>query len=187
MSNGKGRQGLSLKQAMREVRIAHAERNDVIVELREAEHARLEVLAEALQGVFDDLPKDHDQLLGGLMPGNPPRFWVDATTFVVMGRDKRQYQFVKDTRLGRTALAESTSVDTIADAVTRYVAERIIEREQAIESDWLTTAIRRQRRGAEKARVGSESLAMVWGLSGFGLGMIAGMFLLLAYAWFMVG
>jgi hypothetical protein len=112
---------------------------------------------------------------------------VDATAFVVMGRDKRQYHFVKDTRLGRTVLAESNSVDTIADAVTRYVAERILEREQAIESDWLTTTIRRQHRGAEKARAGSESFAVIWGLSGFGLGMIAGMFLILAYAWFMVG
>src|SRR5687768_7224302 len=150
MSNGKGGQGLSLKQAMREVRIAHADRNDVIVELREAEHARLEVLAEALQGVFDDLPKDHDQLLGGLMPGNPPRYWVDATSFVVMGRDKRQYQFVKDTRLGRTVLAESANVDTIADAVTRYIAERIVEREQAIEADWLSASARRMGAAARR-------------------------------------
>jgi hypothetical protein len=187
MSNGKGRQALDLKQAMREVRIAHAERNDVVVELREAEQARLELLAEALQGVFDDLPKDHDQLLGGVIPGSPPRFWVDATSFVVMARDKRQYQFVKDTRLGRTVLAESNSVDTIADAVTRYVAERILEREQAIEADWLTSALRRRRRVADAGRAGSENFAVIWGLLGFGLGMIAGMFLLLAYAWFMVG
>ncbi len=62
-----------------------------------------------------------------------------------MGRDKRQYQFMKDSRLGRTALAESTNVEVIADAVTRYVAERIVEREQAIEGDWLTKAIRSRR------------------------------------------
>ena len=182
----RGRQSPDLKRALREVRIAHAERNDVVVELQEAEQARLELLAEALQGVFDDLPQDHEQLLTGLLPGRPPRYWVDATAFVVMGRDKRRYEFVKDTRLGRTALAESNSVEAIADAVTRYVAERIVEREQAVEADWLGAAVRRGR-GAAPRHVGPESLAVIWGLCGFGLGMIAGMFLLLAYAWFMAG
>lgn len=158
----------------------------MVAELREAEQARLELLAEALEGVFEDLPPDHDQLLLGILPGDPPRFWVDATSFVVMGRDKRQYQFVKDTRLGRTVLKESTSLEVIADAVTRYVAERVVEREQAIESDWLSKAIR-GRGGLFGERRGVDNYSVIWGLGGFGLGMIAGMFLLLAYAWFSAG
>jgi hypothetical protein len=176
----------ALRRAIREVRIAHAERNDVVADLREAEQARLELLAEALEGVFQDLPPDNEQLLLGILPGQPPRFWVDATSFVVMGRDKRHYQFVKDTRLGRTVLAESTGVDAIADAVTRYVAERIVEREQAIEANWLTTAARNRRAALGSGRAIKDNLSVVWGLCGFGLGMIAGMFLLLAYAWFTV-
>ena len=187
MTDGKAKPVVDLKRVMREIRIAHAERNDVVVELREAEQARLELLAEALEGVFDALPPNHDQLLLGVLPGQPPRFWVDATSFVVMGRDKRLYQFVKDTRLGRTTLAESASVETIADAVTRYLYESIVESEQAIESDWLTKAIRRTANGTAAARLGAENYAVIWGLCGFGLGMIAGMFLLLAYAWFAAG
>jgi hypothetical protein len=123
----------------------------------------------------------------GILPGTPPRFWVDATSFVVMARDKRQYQFAKDTRLGRTMLAESNDVETIADAVTRYVAERIVERQQAVESDWLTKAIRSKRGSLSAApQSSSDNFPLIWGLCGFGLGMIAGMFLLIAYAWFMV-
>jgi hypothetical protein len=186
MSDGGMRRAPDLKRALREVRIAHAERNDVVVDLQEAELARLELLAEALDGVFVDLPQGHEQLLLGILPGRPPRYWVDATAFVAMGRDKRQYQFVKDTRIGRTVLAESHGVEAIADAVTRYVAERIVEREQAIEADWLMTSIRR-RSGVEPRRSRPDNQAVVWGLCGFGLGMIAGMFLLLAYAWFMAG
>ncbi len=187
MVEGRPRRIIDLKHAIREVRIAQSERNDVVVELREAEQARLELLAEALDGVFNDLPSDHDQLLLGVLPGDPPRFWVDATSFVVMGRDKRQYQFVKDTRLGRTVLKESPSLEVIADAVTRYVAERIVEREQVMEADWLTRTIR-GRGGLFGARRRSvETDAVIWGLGGFGLGMIAGMFLLLAYAWFIAG
>ena len=181
------RRVVDLKHAIREVRIAQSERNDVVVELRETELARLELLAEALEGVVKDLPPDHDQLLLGILPGETPRYWVDATSFVAMGRDKRQYQFLKDTRLGRTSLAESTSLEVMADAIMRYVAERVVEREQALEGDWLNRAVR-ARGGllsADKPR--SDDHSLVWGLAGFGLGMIAGMFLLLAYAWFSVG
>jgi hypothetical protein len=189
MVEGRPKRAGDLKRAIREVRIAHAERNDVLVELRDAEQARLEILADALEGVFDDLPPGHEQLLLGILPGNPPRFWVDATSFVMMGRDKRLYQFLKDTRMGRTMLAENTSVDAIADAVTRYVAERIVEREQGIESDWLMRASRR-RRGVLAGTEGGarkDNIALVWGLCGFGLGMIAGVFLLVAHAWVMAG
>lgn len=187
MIEGSRKHGLGLKRVLREARIAHAERNDVVVDLREADQARLELIGEALEGVFDDLPSDNEELLLGLLPGRPPRFWVDATSFVVMGRDTRQYRFVKDTRLGRTVLAESTSVEAIADAVTRYVADRIVERERAIESDWLSATSRSRATWASSGHFGLENTALIWGLSGFGLGMIAGMFLLLAYAWFTAG
>jgi hypothetical protein len=192
MTEGKGKPVPDFKRVLREVRIAHAERNDVIVEFRETEQMRLQLLAEALEGVFEHLPDDYEQLLLGLLPGQPPRYWVDATSFVIMGRDKRHYQFVKDTRLGRTVLAESTSVEAIAEAVTRYVAERIVERDQAIEADWLDAAIRSGSAALPGARPAAahgsrDNVALVWAIAGFGLGMIAGMVLLVAYAWFTVG
>jgi hypothetical protein len=171
-----------LKRALREIRIAHADRNGVVTELRDAEQARLELLAEALEGVAAEVPPGHDQLLLGMLPGQQPRYWVDSTSFVAMGRDRREYQFVKDTRLGRTVLAESGDLKVIAEEVTRYVAERIVEREQALEGDWLIA-----KTAGEATRGARESDVLVWGLVGFGLGMIAGMFLLLAYAWFTVG
>jgi hypothetical protein len=121
-----------------------------------------------------------------MLPGQQPRYWVDSTSFVAMARDRREYQFVKDTRLGRTVLSESSDLRVIAEEVTRYVAERIVEREQALEGDWLV-AKKREQRPAEATRGARESDVLVWGLVGFGLGMIAGMFLLLAYAWFTVG
>jgi hypothetical protein len=49
-----------------------------------------------------------------------------------MGRDKRIYRFVQDTRFGRIVLAESHEVPVIVDAVTDYVARRMIEREHAL-------------------------------------------------------
>lgn len=187
MVEGRPRRAGELRRAIREVRIAGAERNDVVSDLREAEIARLELLGDSLEGVIQDLPQDQEQLLLGILPGQPPRYWVDATSFVVMARDKRQYLFQKDTRVGRTTLVESTNVETIADAVTRYVAERIVEREHAIEGDWLTKAVSSRRGLLAAPRAQREGSALLWGLCGFGLGMIAGMFVLAVYASLMVG
>jgi hypothetical protein len=69
--------------------------------------------------------------------------WIDMTAFVVMGRDRRTYRFLKDTRLGRTIVLETAELADIADTITHYVAERIIERERAIEGDWLLKRVLR--------------------------------------------
>jgi hypothetical protein len=52
-----------------------------------------------------------------------------------MGRDKRQYRFVQDTRYGRRVLAESYELPEMVDAITKYVARRLVERERALGDD----------------------------------------------------
>jgi hypothetical protein len=49
-----------------------------------------------------------------------------------MGRDKRVYRFLQDTRYGRKVLAENVNVAEMVEAVTKYVAQRLIERERAL-------------------------------------------------------
>jgi hypothetical protein len=134
----------SLKEAIRKVRTAEAERSDVVVELRDAERARLELLAEELRSVFSEVPPEDEQFLFTVAAGTPPRLWIDMTAFVVLGRDRRTYRFLKDTRLGRTVILETAKVDEVADTITEYVAERIIERERAIEGDWMLKRVMRE-------------------------------------------
>jgi hypothetical protein len=124
-----------LKQAVREARIEAAERSAVVVDLRDAEVARLELLNEALDPVFADIPADVDLFDRGLSKGDVPRLWIDVIAHVEMGHDKRQYRFVQDTRYGRTVLAESYEAPALVAAVTRYVARRLIERERALADD----------------------------------------------------
>jgi hypothetical protein len=124
-----------LRDAMRRARQNDAERNDVIVDLRETEIARLEVLAENVQDVFDDLPDTTDLFDGQVSQSNPPRLWIDVLAYVVMGRDKRTYQFVQETRQGRKVVRETTSVDQMGEQITNYVAHRMIERERALLSE----------------------------------------------------
>lgn len=133
----------SLTEAIRKARVAESERADVVVEIREAERARLDMLADELRAVFAELPDGDEQFILQISGGTQPRLWIDMTSFVLMGRDRRTYRFLKDTRLGRTVILETADLEDMADCVTHYVAERIIERERALESDWLSARIRR--------------------------------------------
>ena len=125
---------LRLRDALRQARIDAADRTGVVVDLRDAEIARLEILNEALDELFAQVPDSVDLFDRGISQGSTPRLWIDVVAHVVMGRDKRIYRFVQDTRYGRIVLTESHEVPKIVDAVTDYVARRLIEREQAMVS-----------------------------------------------------
>src|SRR6187402_1780272 len=124
-----------LKDAVRDARIEAAERSGVVVDLRDADVARLDLLNDALDPLFDEVPNDVDLFDRGVSKGDTPRLWIDVVAHVEMGRDKRQYRFVQDTRYGRAVLAESYEVPAMADAIKRYVARRLIERERALADD----------------------------------------------------
>ena len=121
-----------LRDALRQARIEAADRTGVVVELRDAEVARLEILNEALDPLFAQVPEQVDLFDRGVSQGETPRLWIDVVAHVVMGRDKRIYRLVQDTRFGRIVIAESHDVPVIVDAVTGYVARRMIEREHAM-------------------------------------------------------
>ena len=121
-----------LKDALRKARVDQAERSGVVVDLHDAEVARLEVLNEALDPVFEEVPANVDLFDRGISRGETPRLWIDAIAHIGMGRDKRIYRFVQDTRYGRKVLAESVNVGEMVDAVTKYLAQRLIERERAL-------------------------------------------------------
>ncbi|MEI4480115.1 MULTISPECIES: hypothetical protein [unclassified Phyllobacterium] len=131
--NSNPRDRLSLSEAVRGAQLASADRNDVLTDTKEADLARIEVLAQDLQEVFDEVPVDDPQWQFAVSKGQQPRLWIDVTSHVTMARDRRTYRFVRDTRNGRILVAESTEVRPVADAVTRYIAERIVERRQMME------------------------------------------------------
>jgi hypothetical protein len=135
-SNGSSAVGdarpLRLRDALRQARIEAADRTSVVVDLRDAEVARLEILSEALDPLFVQIPDKVELFDRGISQGDTPRLWIDVVAHVLMGRDKRMYRFVQDTRFGRIVLAESHEVPVIVDAVTDYVARRMIEREHAM-------------------------------------------------------
>jgi hypothetical protein len=124
-----------LKQAMHAARVEAAERTSVVVDMRDADVARLELLNEALDPLFAEIPPEVDLFDRGISRGETPRLWIDAVAHVAMGRDKRMYRFLHDTRIGRQVLTESHDIPDVVKAVTTYVARRLVDRQRALDED----------------------------------------------------
>jgi hypothetical protein len=160
-----------LKEAVHQARVEAAERTSVVVDLRDAELARLELLNEALDPLFADIPPDVDLFDRGISRGDIPRLWIDAVAHVAMGRDKRIYRFLHDTRVGRRVLAESHDIPDIVQAVTDYVARRIVERQRALDEDpgfiqrVAQSAAQRERRRRRWRAFGAFAFGFVLGLA----------------------
>ena len=125
----------SLASALRRARIENAEHSLARVDVRAAEFARLEMLAEALAPVLAQTPPDCDLFDVGIARGATPRLFIDHIGFVEMANDRRTYRFLQDTRHGRIALIESDRIEELVDAVTDYIAHRLIERDKALAID----------------------------------------------------
>jgi len=170
----------SLRAALHKARIEAADRTGVVVDLRDAEAARLEILNEALDQLFGEIPPGVDLFDRGISQGDTPRLWIDSIAHVAMGRDKRIYRFVQDTRYGRTVLAESHDVPVMVDAVTDYIARRIIERDRALVSALPADVVAPARSGVVAAQPASRFwpfvAGIVIGMAGlFGIALIAAM------------
>ncbi len=122
-----------LSDAIRDAKNIAADRDDVVVDMREASRIRLEILAAELEDVFAEVPAEDSMFDFAISSGLQPRLWIDAVAHVAMGRDKRSYRFVRDSRAGRVVLAETHDVNQAAEAVTRYIAERVVERERLLD------------------------------------------------------
>jgi hypothetical protein len=166
-----------LKEALRRARLEQAERSSVVVDLHDAEVARLELLNEALDPLFEEIPSEVDLFDRGISRGETPRLWIDSVAHIDMGRDKRIYRLLQDTRYGRKVLAETAQIDEMANAVTKYVAQRMIERERAL-ADGTLPVLGEVRDGARLRRRRRR-----WrGVRAFLFGLIAGFATLVAAA-----
>jgi hypothetical protein len=128
----------TLRQAMRRARMENAERAGILADLHAARLARLDLLKDALGPLVAQIPPGIDFFDIAVLPGEPPRLFIDMIGFVEMGRDARQYRLLQDSRYGRHELAASESAETMVGAITDYVARRLLERDKALAS----TAIR---------------------------------------------
>jgi hypothetical protein len=166
-----------LKDALRKARVESAERSGIVVDLHDAEVARLELLNEAIEPLFGEIPPEVDLFDLGISRGETPKLWIDAIAHVAMGRDKRVYRFVQDTRYGRKLLAESVHIPEIVQTVTKYLAQRLVERERALADTGLPLAGDLRRAARIERRKRRRHAIQI-----FLLGLIAGVAVLVAAA-----
>jgi hypothetical protein len=141
----------NLKSAMRRARLEQAEQSDVLAELRGAELARLEMLRDALEPLLAQIPEGLDLFDTALTLGERPRLFIDMIGFFEMGRDRRVYRFIQDTRHGRVIMAETERLEKAVEAATDYVARRLVEREKALAADMTIEQAARAYAEAQKA------------------------------------
>jgi hypothetical protein len=126
----------SLATALRRARLQNASRAEALSEVRSAEIVRLELLRDAIEPVLEQLPEGCDLFDVAISPSERPRLFIDQLGFVELGRDGRGYRFLQDTRHGRIQICESEKSEAIVEAVTAYIAHRLIEREKALAFDF---------------------------------------------------
>lgn len=176
-----------LASAIRDVKNAFADRDDVVVDIREAQLTRLEMLADELKPVFSDIPRDDERFDLAISAGSQPRLWIDAVAHVTMGRDRRTYRFLQDTLLGRTVLAESADMKQVSSQVTRYIASRMVERQRVLEGDGEAVRSFRQEREAEPVKDAPHRRTLASAVGMVLMGGLCGAVLVLALAWFAGG
>ena len=123
-----------LRAALRAARIEEAERGRALADLHGVDLARLEILRDRLAPMAAELPADADLFDFAVAPSPRPRLFIDMIGFVEMAADRRRYRLIQDTRDGRLVLHEGEGLGGTVEAVTAYVARRLVEREKMLAS-----------------------------------------------------
>ena len=153
----------ALGEALREARLAEASHREAALDLRDSKSLRLQILKDDLLPGVKASPEARDLFDLTLLPGEPPRLWVDLTSYVLMEPDYRTYRFMQDRQDGREVLFESADREQVAAAVRRHMAHRVIARERQLAS---------LRPAPAQVGYGKASLILAW-ISGVAFGALA--------------
>ena len=156
--------GGRMDAALRSARLAEAAHFEALMNIRDAATLRLQVLKDDLEPIVQARQESDDFIDLALVPGTPPRLWIDMVSYVVMAPDPRTYRFCRDTSGGQRVLFETTDRAEVAEKITAYIAHRVIDRERHI-----VEPVRDLRPARQP--YGWGALLLAW-LSGFSLGVL---------------
>jgi hypothetical protein len=120
----------ALAAAIREARLAEAAHFEAALDLRDSKSLRLQVLKDELLPAVQASPEARELFDLTLLPGEPPKLWVDLTSYVLMEPDHRTYRFLQDRQDRREILFESPDREQVAAAIRRHMAHRLVARER---------------------------------------------------------
>lgn len=152
-----------LADALREARLAEAAHFEAALDLRDSKTLRLQILKDDVLPTVQASPEACEIFDLTLLPGEPPKLWVDLTSYVVMEPDHRTYRFLQDRQDRREILFEGVDREQTAAAIRRHIAHRLVARERQI-SALPAPAVR--------PGYSSAALLLAW-ISGFAFGALA--------------
>jgi hypothetical protein len=155
----------NLADAVRRAREVEAAHFDAIRGFVDSKSLRLQVLKLDIEGLIKQDPDAPKMFNLALLPGEPPRLWVDLVTSVVMEPDARTYRLQQDLEWGREILLETLKREEIIKFLRVYLAHRLVQRERQLAG----------MRVPQTAAVNGHSNAVIAyaSLTGFLLGLIA--------------
>ena len=121
-----------LSGALRKARLAEAAHFEAILGIKDSKSLRLQVLKDDIAPLVAATPEAAQVFDLALVPGEPPRLWIDLISFVEMEPDYRTYRLQQDNQAGREALFESADRVEMANYLKSYLAHRMIARERQI-------------------------------------------------------
>jgi hypothetical protein len=149
---------------LREARIADSAHFEAALDIRDAKTLRLQVLKDDLWGTVAGNPDMRSVFDLALVPGEPPKLWIDLISAVIMEPNPRTYRLIQDTQNGRDIVHETESRAEMAEKIKQLMAHHLIARERRLAA---TPALRPPVQGHSSA-----ALILAW-LSGFSIGVLA--------------
>jgi hypothetical protein len=151
-----------LKEALREARLLESAHFEAALNLRDSKSIRLQLLKDDLAPITASSQVAADLFDLALVPGDPPKLWIDMISSVVMEPDYRTYRLMRDRQDDREILFESDDRDAMTDFIRRHMAHRLVARERYS----LTAPLPQPAAGYSTA-----SLLLAW-TSGFAFGAL---------------
>ncbi|MFO1090485.1 MAG: hypothetical protein U1E46_13010 [Hyphomicrobiales bacterium] len=151
-------------QALRRARLAQAAHFDALMDIRDAQTLRLKALRDDLEDVLKGRREGTNDFIDlALVPGDPPRLWIDLVTYVVMQPTPRSYRLLQDRQSGKEILFETEDRAAMLSRITEFVAHRLVDRERVLVAT-----------GGIKTEPGYSTAALIlaW-ISGFAVGIVA--------------
>ncbi len=121
-----------LSGALRKARLAEAAHLEAVLGIKDSKSLRLQVLKEEIAPIISATPEASKLFDLALVPGEPPRLWIDLISSIVMEPDYRTYRLVQDNQGGREALFETSDRAEMLGYLKTYLAHRMIVRERNV-------------------------------------------------------
>ena len=122
----------ALDRSLAEARLKQSAHHDAVTDIRDAQTLRLQVLHDELAPLVRARPETAGFIELALIAGDPPRLWIDLTSYVTTAPDPRTFRLVQDTRQGHNILLETKNRSEMHKKVVEFIAHRAVQRQREL-------------------------------------------------------